>query len=525
MIFQTCLLWYKEDMKQKSRRTQGLLILLTIFAISSVLLSSCMKKTGSDPTIQGGRSHSHIIMAIPVDPDGLDPQRTAAASTFQITSNIYETLVTVDEQGNVVPALAESWSVSDDGLEIDFTLRENAVFSNGKPCDSAAVIASFERLMDPTSPRRDYYSLIESIEAIDDRTVRFRYSSLDVVALSNFCYSWAAIVDVSQGDELRMKPVGTGAYKLQSWIAQQDIVLVRNESYPGFVGVDKVEFVIMPDIASQISSFLNGEIDIMLITGDQLPAIDGKGEYNLIESPGNGVQLMAMNLANEALSDIRVRQAINLAVDKQAVIDAVWWGYGIEIGSHYPVVLPEYVDLSGTYGYDPESARKLLEEAGYGNGLKLRLSLPKSYQEYVNAGIVIADQLKKVGIECSIEIVEWSDWLERVYTGRDYDLTVVGHTGRLDPYGLLQRYTSTSGENYFNYSNKRVDEILALYQKESDGKIRTELVEELQRILANDVPALYLQDPIMLYVTQKDVEGFVTYPIELYDMKRITIGE
>lgn len=511
-------------METQFAKKMGKVALTLVLSLVLFSLSSCAKKSESvnnTDSIEKGRNHDHLVMALPVDPDGLDPQRTAAASTFQITSNIYETLISVDESGNIIPSLADSWTVSDDGTEITFTLREGAKFSDGTVCDSQKVKVSFARLMDAQSPRGSYYSGIDKITCLDDKTITFHYSALDVSALQNFAYSWAAIVDASKGDNLRSKPLGTGAYKLSSWIAQQNIILVKNEYYPGEVGINKVEFVIMPDASSQISSFNNKDIDIMIITGDQLPALGDKSNYNLIEGTINGLQLMAMNLKNEALSDLRVRQAINYAVDKEALIEAVWWGYGKEIGSHYPVVLPEYVDHTGTYVYNIEKAKELLKEAGYENGLTLRLALPKSYQEYVNAGIVIADDLKKVGINCSVEIVEWSDWLENVYTGRKYDLTVVGHTGRLDPYALLKRYESSAGENYFNYSNNRVDEILHVYNTIASDSERLALVQEIQNILAHEVPALYIQDPIQLYITQTDVEGFKTYPIELYNMKAV----
>ncbi len=511
-------------METRFAKKMGKVALVCVLTLVLFSLFSCAKSRESvndTVSVVKSRKHDHLVMALPVDPDGLDPQRTAAASTFQITSNIYETLITVDVNGNIIPSLADSWTVSDDGKEITFTLRGGAKFSDGTVCDSQKVKDSFARLMDAKSPRGSYYSGIDKITCVDERTITFHYSALDVSALQNFAYSWAAIVDAERGDALRSKPLGTGAYKLESWNAQQDIILVKNEYYPGEVGISKVEFVIMPDTSSQISSFNNKDIDIMIVTGDQLPALGDKANYNLIEGTINGLQLMAMNLKNEALSDLRVRQAINYAVDKKALIEAVWWGYGKEIGSHYPVVLPEYVDHAGTYEYNIEKAKALLKEAGYGNGLSIRLALPKSYQEYVNAGIVIADELKKVGINCEIEIVEWSDWLENVYTGRKYDLTVVGHTGRLDPYALLKRYESSAGENYFNYSNSRVDEILHMYNTIPSDSERLALVQELQDILAQEVPALYIQDPIQLFVTQPDVEGFKTYPIELYNMKEV----
>ena len=469
---------------------------------------------------KNNKAQSDIItMAIPVDPDGLDPHMTASASTFQITSNIYESLITVDENGEFIPALASSWKVSDDGLSITFTLRNGAVFSNGKICDSNAVKESFERLMGDLSVRRSDYSFISSIEIIDDKTIKFNMDTLNVAALSSFAYPWAAVVDAAS-ENLRSKPVGTGPYVLTSWIAQQDLVLDRNTSYPYEVKNDGVRFVIMPDLTAEITALDAGEVDLILITGDLASAVENKG-YNIISVAGNGLQLMAMNCKNPALSDIRVRQAINLAVDKDEVIEAVWWGYGKKIGSHFPVVLKDYIDLSDTYSYNVEEAKRLLKEAGYENGLTLNMDLPKNYQEYVNAGLVIASSLEKVGIKVNINIVEWAYWLNEVYVGRHYDLTVVGHTGRLDPYALLVKYLSYGNENYFNYKNSEVDELLEKYQSELDDSKRSEYVKRIQTILAKEVPALYIQDPIQIFVAQSNVEGFKAYPINIYQMKDV----
>ena len=459
-----------------------------------------------------------IVMAIPVDPDGLDPHATASASTFQITNNIYETLISVDKNGNLVPALADSWAVSEDGLSIRFHLRDDAFFSNGKRCDSEAVIASFERLKSDNGIRGKDYAFISSMEADGDDVI-FHFDTLDVAALSSFAYAWSAVVDASS-DNLKSNPIGTGPYKLASWIPQQALTLERNEYYKGEVKNDGVRFVVMPDLTAEITALERGEVDLILITGDLSSAVEDKG-FKILAEAGNGLQLMAMNLANPALSDIRVRQAINYAVNKDELIDAVWWGYGEKIGSHYPVVLKEYIDLSDTYGYDVDKARLLLKEAGYDNSLELKMYLPKNYQEYVNAGLVIAASLEKIGIKVDVNIVEWAYWLSEVYSGRNYDLTVVGHTGRLDPYALLVKYQSDGKENYFNYGNERVDELLSLYKTELDENKRTEYVKEIQRILAYDVPALYIQDPIQIYVTKPEIEGFASYPINIYQMKDV----
>lgn len=490
------------------------LIVSLLLILSFITLTSCSKKSESAKT-----SSDIIVMAIAVDPDGLDPHATASASTFQITSNIYETLLSVDENGAFIPALAKEWKVSDDGLSIAFTLRDNAKFSNGKICDANAVIASFNRLKSDKSIRGKDYENIIGITALDNNTVVFSFKELDVASLASFAYPWAAIVDASE-ENLKNNPVGTGPYKLSSWMAQESLVLAKNEYYTGEVKNDGVRFVVMPDLTAEITALERGEVDIILITGDLASAVLNKG-YNLIDAPTNGLQLMAMNNKNEALSDKRVREAINYAVDKKALIESVWNGYGVEIGSHFPVVLKEYVDLAGTYSYDPEKAIELLKESGYYNNLELKMYLPKNYQEYVNAGQIIAAELVKVGIKVDVNIVEWAYWLSEVYGGRNYDLTVVGHTGRLDPYALLVKYKSDGKENYFNYANSEVDQLLASYKVCTDMDQRTEYAKEIQRILSDDVPALYIQDPIQIFVTKSEIEGFKNYPINIYNMKEV----
>ena len=487
-------------------------ILLCLIVLSACTRGSEENNIVSAPTQE---ERSRVRMAVTVDPDGLDPHMSASASTFQVTSSIYETLVTVDRNGNIVPQLAESWEIAPDGLSITFSLRPDTLFSNGNPCDAEAVKSSFDRFLS-NGVRRGDYSTIESVEVADENTVVFHFNSLNVVALSLFSYPWSAIVDTSE-ENLRSNPVGSGPYVLQSWIPQQSLVLERNENYRGECNIDEVAFLMMPDFTSQVTALKNGQVDLILITGDLVSQFEGDGNFTIHAEAGNGLQLMAMNNASPTLSDLRVRQAINYAVDKDAIIDAVWWGYGEKIGSHFPVVLSEYVDMNDIYPYDVEKARTLLSEAGYGEGeLTLDMFLPRSYQEYVNAGQIIAQALENVGINVNIQIVEWANWLSDVYNGRNYDLTVVGHTGRLDASSLLARYRSTSQENYFNYSNKEFDMLIDAYNSELDENKRKEIAGEMQRLLAHEVPALYLQDPIQIYVSTSRLEGFETYPINIF---------
>lgn len=505
---------------------------LRIFFISLlavVLLAGC----GGDSSQGDGKQTEEITredktvlkMALGVDPDGLDPHRTAAAATFQITNNIYDTLIRTTPEGELKPALAESWELSEDGLAITFKLREGVKFHNGRPVTAEDVKFSFERLKDEESPRSDVYANIVDIRVIDERTVEFVTDQLDVALETLFVYPWTAIVPKEAVDELRGKPVGSGPYRLEEWIPQQHIILKKNEDYYDPANIETIEFIVMPDATSQISALQSGQIDMILITGDQAGPIIGNEDLKIVEVQYNAIQLMAMNNKHEALSDVRVRQAINHAVDKDAVIETVWFGYGKKIGSHYPPILKGYVDTTDVISYDPEKARQLLEEAGYSDGLTLDMYLPSAYPMYVSAGQVIADQLREVGITANIHTVEWGVWLSDIYTNRQYDLTVVGHTGRLDPFALLARYQSDSGENYMNYSNERVDEILTTVQQERDEEKRMALYAEIQNILAEEVPALYIQSPIAIVVSAKDVAGFESYPIDIYEMKDVYFEE
>lgn len=499
---------------------------LALAAGATAALGSRLPRTAlADSASRDGTAPTGTLrMVLSVDPDGLDPQRTTAASTFQITNNIYDTLVKVTPEGDLVPGLAESWEVSDDGMSIAFKLRRGVAFSNGDACDAAAVVASFERLKADGSPRAADYANY-TVEA-DGDDVKVTLEKLNVVALPSFAYPWSAVVDVKAADSLKNQPVGTGPFTLKDWTPQQSLTLQANPSYWGDPAkVAEVSLKVMPDATSQVSALRAGELDLASVSADQVASFQGDPTFSVTSQPTNAVQLMAMNLANPALADARVRQAINHAVDKQQLIDTVWWGFGDKIGSHYPVVLKEYVDTNDRYPYDVDAAKKLLADAGYADGLTLEMKLPKSYPDYVSAGQVIADALSKVGVTCNITIVEWASWLSDVYTGRQYDLTVVGHTGRLDPSVLLARYASDSKENYFNYSSAEVDDLLKSYAGERDEGKRTAIVQDIQKTLADDVPAYYIQDPMSTYVSSKKVSGFAVYPIDVYELKDVAVAE
>lgn len=480
-----------------------------------MLLSACGSTTDNK---QGETGETVMLrMAKSVDPDGLDPQRSVAASTFEITSVLYDTLMEVEEGGTLVPGIAKSYTLSDDGLSLNFVLKEGLRFHNDKPLNAQAVKESFERLMAEDSPRGKDYANIKEMKVLGDHEIQFVLKEPDVEVITLFAYPWSAIVD-AKAENLRSKPVGSGAYKLVEWIPQQHIVLKGFDgSYrPG--KIQDVKILIIPDMSAQIASLRKGDLDFIEIPAENIKDID-ENAFTLLRMPMNGIQLMAMNQKNPYLSKLEVRQAINYAINVKEIQDAVWSGVGIPIGSHFPAGVKDYVDHAGVYPYNPEKSKELLKEQGLDGKLTLRMMLPKSYPEYVAAGKIIAHQLQQVGITVDMQIIEWASWLSDVYQQRDYDLTIIGHTGRLEPYALLAKYISQGDENYFNYVNPQLDQLLADVKKEQDSEKRSAIYKEIQDILSKEIPAVYLQTPERIVVTSKKLKGYKNLPITVTPLR------
>lgn len=462
-----------------------------------------------------------LRVAYSTDPQGLDPQKTAAVATFNITGSIYDTLVAITPDWKIEPRLAESYTLSPDGMEITFNLRKGVKFHNGREMKAQDVKYSFERLKGEGSPKAGDYKNISKVEATGDYTVKFTTASLDVELIKAFTYPWTAIVPAEASDKLQTNPVGTGAYKFVEWIPQQQVILTRNDDYFGEKAkIKDLGFVLIPDATSQLAALQVGDIHITEITGNQVKTLGQNPALKVYTEPMNAVQILALNNNNKALSDIRVRQAIAKAINKDAIIETVVWGYGNKVGAHLPVNYPDYVDTNSVMPYDPEGAKKLLAEAGYGQGLKLELILPKSYQIHVDAGQIIADQLSKVGITADIKIIEWGQWLSDVYNGKKYEMTVVALSGRLDSYYFLKRYHSGS-KDFISIPTGDIDQLLEQSVKERDAAKRQEIFKQIQMTLAEKVPVVYIQTPHKTFGLAKNVEGFRIYPIDIYEYKNV----
>ena len=468
---------------------------------------------------QGTRTD--LVVAVPDEPPSLDPTTNASAAIDQILQeNVYEGLVRVAPDGELEPGLATAFEVSADGLVYTFFLRQGVVFHDGRPFTAADVVATFERDRDPKTghPNPSYFAQIDQIEAPDAATVVFRMKDVDASVLSLLALGDSVILPAPIPQDLASRPVGTGPFRFVEWRTGD---LLRLERFPGYyrAGVphlERVTFRFISDPASALASLLAGDVDLIArIPAETALSVKDDPRFKTVAGPQNLVQLLAMNKARAPFSNLKVRQAIAHALDRAVIIEGTMFGYGIPIGSHLTPSSPYYVDLTWLYPHNVDEARRLLADAGYPQGFSAVLTLPQNYEIHVRTGEIVADLLERVGIHLEIELVEWGQWLSRVFNQADYDLTVMGHVGKLDPGAMLSNYGVETPNYYYRrgYSNPVLEGLLTEGRRTVDLERRKTIYAQAQEILAEDVVNYFIQDPYQIFVMKAGIAGFSPYSI------------
>ncbi|MGG3887993.1 ABC transporter substrate-binding protein [Metabacillus fastidiosus] len=517
-------------------------ILLGFILLLSLFLVACSNSNDSSDNkskneVKGGtktaantdsspQAGGNIVVAIPQDLDFLDPHLAEAAGTREIMFNIFEGLLKANTKGGLDPAIAESYTISDDGLTYTFKLRQGIVFHNGKELTSEDVLYSYTKLAGLKTGKAIYetFANVASIEAPDKQTV--------VIALkekeASFLTALTAAVIPAGYEDSNKNPVGTGPFQFEKYSAGQNIKLKKNENYyiKGLPYLDGVEFRILTDQEAAFLALQSGELDIYPRIGTEKVEQLTSG-FESISNPQNLVQLLAFNNKVKPFNDLKVRQAINYAINVDEIIEGVALGKGTKIGSNLSPVLNQYYNdtLEELYPTDIEKAKQLLKEAGLADGFKFTITVPSVYPFHVDTAQVIAYQLEQVGIKATIETVEWGVWLDRVYNGRDYETTIIGLDGKLDPYEILSRYHSTAKNNFLNFKNTKLDEVLIKAKSEVDEATRVELIKEAQKYIAEDAAAVYIMDPNTNVAFKDTIKGYQSYPIYVQDMASVYISQ
>ena len=472
----------------------------------------------------GGKPQStgnEFTVGISADLDtSLDPHvSSSSAGTREVLFNIYEGLVKPDTDGNLLPAVAEAVSVNAAADVYTYTLREGVRFHNGNPVTVGDVVFSLSRAagLETGEPLVSDVASIASVEASDDRTVVVTLKAPDTEFNSHM-----TVAIVPEGSDPNKDVIGTGPFRFVSRVPQESIVLERFDDYWGEKALaDKVTLKVIPDAQTMVMSLRSGAVDMAeRLTTSQIASL---GDLTVLEGSSNVVQALYLNNAFAPFSDLRVRQALCYAIDKQKVIELSADGHGTPVGSSMFPAFGKYFmpELTDYYKPDAEKAKALLKEAGYEH-LSFTITVASNMPAHVDAAQVMVELLREIGVEAKINQVEWATWYKQVYSGREYEATVVG----LDAHGLaasdmLARFQSDHAKNFVNFDSPAYDETYLKAIATVDEAEQTALFKQCETILTEEAASVYLQDVASFVVLQKNVTGYRFYPLYVMDLSTI----
>ncbi|MBB2970976.1 ABC transporter substrate-binding protein [Mesorhizobium sp. RMAD-H1] len=466
-------------------------------------------------------ARSDLTLGMVLEPPHLDPTAGAAAAIDEIVyANIFEGLTRIAPSGEVKPALAERWEISPDQKTYVFHLHQGVKFHDDTAFGADDVKFSLDRARAPdsTNAQKALFAAIDHVEVIDPATVKvtLKYPSGDF--LYNMAWGDAVIVSRASAATNREKPVGTGPFKFQNWAKGSQIVLVGNPDYwGGKPALEKATFRFIPDPAAATTALLAGDVQAFpsFPAPEAVPQFQADPRFQVVIGTTEGETILAENNARPPFDNPKVRQAIAHAIDRRAVIDGAMFGLATPIGSFLPPHHPAYVDLTDERKYDPELAKTLLAEAGYPDGFRTTLKLPPPVYAR-RGGEIVAAQLRAVGIDAQIIPIEWAQWLDQVFKGKDYDLTIIAHTEPND-LNIFAR-----DDYYFNYRSPAFKALIAQIEATSDAAKRKELYQRAQEILSSDAPVAFLFQLPKLGIWDAKLQGlWKSYPIQANDLTAV----
>lgn len=513
-----------------------MVVALAILAVASlVFVAGCGKGAGEVKAKKGGV----LVFGRSGDAVGLDPAREDDGESFYVADNVYETLVEFKPGStDVMPGLAESWTASADGLEYTFKLRKNVKFHDGTPCNADAVVYSIARQFKQDHPDygngpwkywgyMDMDNIIQDVVAVDNLTVKFTLKKPEAPFVANLAMNFSAIVSPTAakkyGKDFSSNPVGTGPFKFVSWTKDDNIVLERYTGYWGEKAyLDRVIFKVIPDATARYLALKKGEVDIIDFPNpSDIPAIEADANLKVVKQAGLNVGYLAMNTQKKPFTDKRVRQAINYAVNKAEILEAVYGPLGVAAVNPIPPDMWSYNTSIDAYGYDPAKAKQLLAEAGYPNGFKTTLWAMPVSRPYNPNGRRMAEimqaQLKAVGITAEIVSYEWGTYLDKTDHG-EHDMCLLGWTGdNGDPDNFLWVLLSAPAAevpagNVAFWKNDEFTALIKEAKETSDQARRTQLYEQAQVIFHEEAPWVPVAHSQVVEPMKKTVEGFVLYP-------------
>ena len=468
------------------------------------------------------QAQTNITVALQLEPPHLDPTSAAAGAIDQVLySNVFEGLTRFMADGSIVPGLAKSWKISEDGLTYTFSLQGGVTFHDGTTMDAEDVKFTFDRILadDSANAQKALYAAISSVEVLDPLTVRMTLSEPNGNMLFNLAWGDAVIVAPESIDGIKQNPIGTGAFKFAEWVQSDRIELQRNDAYWGTAAPLKAAtFKFISDPTAAFASVMAEDVDyfVSFPAPENLPQFDADPRFQVLVGSTEGEVILSTNNKMPPFDNPLVREAMAHAIDRQAIIDGAMFGYGTPIGTHFAPHHPAYVDLTAQSAHDPDKARALLAEAGLAHGFETTLHLPPpSYAR--RGGEIIAAQLAAVGITAKIINVEWAQWLESVFRGKNFGLTIVMHSEPFD-IGIY-----ANPDYYFQYDNPAFQTLMAQLNATTDPDTRVEMLQSAQRIIADDYVNGYLFQLANTSVAKAGLKGlWANAPTQATDLTSVS---
>lgn len=447
-----------------------------------------------------------LTLVMTLEPPSLDPTATAAAAVDEIVyGNVFEGLVKINQKGEIVPALAKKWEVSSDGLVYIFDLQPKVKFHDDTPFDAQDVLWTLERSMgkDGKNPHKEFFDAIKNIEVISPTKVKITLNHVDSQFLFHLAQGDAVMMASESAQSNKTKPVGTGPYRFGRWVPNDRVDLERFDGYWGEKpAIAKATFRFMADPASQVAALKAGDVDVLTNVGtpETFVVLQKDSDFKTSVGLTEGETLLVLNNGRKPFDNKLVRQAINHAIDRKALIEAVTLGFAQPIGSHFSHQHPDYLNLENAYGYDPAKAKALLKEAGFPQGFKTTLMVPPPSYAKLSAEIIAA-QLAQIGIQVELQPIEWARWLDQVYKQSDYDLTVIAHTEPRD----IDLYARD--KYYFNYHNAQFKDVIKNVKSTMDPDEQKKSYHQAQKMLSDDAVHVYLFQLPKLSAWKKGLQG------------------
>jgi peptide/nickel transport system substrate-binding protein len=451
-------------------------------------------------------AQDNVTIAIQLEPPNLDPTGAAAQAIDSVMySNVFEGLTRFMSDGAVVPGLAKSWDISADGLSYTFNLQTSVTFHDGTTMDAEDVKFSLDRARaeDSTNAQKGLFANIAAVDVVDAATVEVTLSQPTGNFLFNMAWGDAVIVAPESAETNTTAPVGTGAYRFVDWVQGDRLELTRNADYwGGAPAIQNATFRFISDPTAAFAAVMAEDVDAFagFPAPENIPQFEADPRFQVLKGNTEGETILSTNNKMPPFDNKLVRKAVAHAIDRQAIIDGAMFGLGTPIGTHFAPHNPNYVDLTENSQYDPELSKKLLAEAGFADGFTTTLKLPPpSYAR--RGGEIIAAQLREVGIDAQISNLEWAQWLEEVFRGKDFGLSIVSHTEPMD-IGIY-----ANSDYYFQYDNPAFQALMGDLNKATDPDERAALMAQAQTIISEDYVNGYLFELAYPTIAKTGLQG------------------